>query len=320
MHGRRTIRISLAARFLDLFFNGFLRTMTEKLIDAALVLGAIAYEIVHFSPSRNTLTAHLWEVCAPWVWVFSLIAIWHSIRSAVELIRNIQKEAITQPSGHILRPDGVSFEIEPIRPPHLFRLKIWGISSSVITLAMLASFLMYIQANREHHQTQEVSAPDPVVRIEPERDVLASSTGEFTLQLVNNGVDIDHAKVALDYFTAQKDSAGAIRVKRILNFETLTSPAVLRANQYIPVTLGFGGFIEQAHQAAKATFSGLSLLGVRIRVAFRRFSDQKEFSIVRGFGVTERNEQGIWSLSGPWVSFVTPSNLDYAPGIEARLT
>ena len=144
----------------------------------------------------------------------------------------------------------------------------------------------------------------PDLRIEPEHDLLGSSNGMFTLSLVNYGPDVDHAHTELDYFTAQKDSAGDIRIKRMFHFEEGTSPVVLRTNQTLPIAVDFRGFVIKGYQSAKATFSGLSLLGVRITVIFRRFSDQKEFTIVRAYEVTEADRQGIWTLSPPSTSYL----------------
>ena len=158
---RMSTTISLSVRFLDVFFKGVLRTMREKIIDALLVIGAVIFEVVRFG-SFSILREHLWEAFMPWVWVLSIVVAWHSIRSAIELAKNIQAEVaqyseleeslIALPTGErACRPT-------PIHPvPHLFRLKICGISSAIILMAALGSVMVWLQA-RKAPRSPELSA------------------------------------------------------------------------------------------------------------------------------------------------------------------
>jgi hypothetical protein len=172
------------------------------------------------------------------------------------------------------------------------------------------------------------SEPNPLLRIEPERDILASSDGEFVLHLVNYGVDVDHVLVDQDYFVAQR-FGDDIRIKLILNFGGATSPVVLRTNQSISIDVGFGRTdlrsnqlnIESAYKLAVRTNPVPSILGVRITATFRRFTDQKEFHVT-GVFQGQRSDSGpnLMTLFGS-LAQETISTINVAPEARAaRLT
>jgi hypothetical protein len=190
--------------------------------------------------------------------------------------------------------------------------------------------------------TAQTYASDPAIRLEPEHGTLASVTGSFMLAIVNNGVDVDHIWVTRNYFVAQFDgrrpliknvlvlACGPDRTKDILPLEfkpstdfagTIDGSAipisvnqvgpptnvVLRANQRFEVAVTYAGWVKLAYQTAKASFTGNTILGIRILVVFKRFSDQKDFNIVRVLGISEDDStKNIWSLSVPGFSVVKP--------------
>jgi hypothetical protein len=183
-----------------------------------------------------------------------------------------------------------------------------------------------------YRNTHRIEAPvvlgTPLLRIEPERDILASSNGEFVLRLVNYGVDVDHVLIDQDYFVAQK-FGDDIRIKLILNIGGATSPIVLRTNQSLPINVGFGRAdakenelnIQSAYKLAVHTNPVPSILGVRITATFRRFTDQKEFHKVGAFQA-ERSDSGLglMSLFGP-LAYETMGNMKAtSEGAAARPT
>lgn len=181
---------------------------------------------------------------------------------------------------------------------------------------------------------KKLSSDDLLIRIEPEHGILVSTTGTFTLSAVNDGSDIDHIWVTRDYFIAQKDGR-SINIKNILRLEcgpdhaadvlplefkpspdfegTIDGSAspvsvtqagspintILRTNQQFPISITHSGWVTLAYKIAKSSFHGKSLLGIRIILAFRRFSDQKEVKSVRVFEISEDSQPGSWSLSAP---------------------
>lgn len=157
--------LSLPARFLDVFFNGVLRTMKEKFIDALLVVGAIVFEFVRFE-SPKALIAHVWEAFMPWIWVFSIVVTWHSVRSAAELIKDVRVEASTSAGveeGDVLLPSGakIRHERRPQPPPHLFRVKIWTTSLAIILIALFGSAKVWLQAksDRSSNASRPIDSP-----------------------------------------------------------------------------------------------------------------------------------------------------------------
>ena len=78
---------SLIVRFVDHFIGGFLKTMKEKMIDGLLMGAALFY---WFASGR--FLAHFWENIGPWIWVVCLIIVWHTIRTAQLLSREVANE------------------------------------------------------------------------------------------------------------------------------------------------------------------------------------------------------------------------------------
>jgi hypothetical protein len=200
-------------------------------------------------------------------------------------------------------------------------------------MAISISFLVYLQAQREY---QELAAStQPFMRLEPEHGVLLSDTGYFTLTAVNGGADIDHIWITRNYFVAQIDERRNIRFKNILTLEcgpdrvgdvlpveftpssdfegTIDGSVipisvkqvvggvpdmVFRTNQPFRIVLTHAGWVSLAYKTAKSSFVGQSLLGIRVILAFRRFSDQREFKNVYVFELAE-DKPDVWSLSSP---------------------
>jgi hypothetical protein len=191
--------ISLPARFLDVFFKGVLRTMREKIIDALLVLGAVIFEFVRFG-SFSVLREHLWEAFMPWVWVLSIVVAWHSIRSAIELTKNIQAEVAQYSEfeeGLIVLPSGE----RAFRPtllhllPRLFRVKIWATSIAIILVAALCSVMVWLQA-RKAPRPPELSAQQAQIVVVGVKPVPVSTDGTWAHVNVfyhNDGILPAHA-------------------------------------------------------------------------------------------------------------------------------
>jgi hypothetical protein len=205
---------------------------------------------------------------------------------------------------------------------------------TVIGSILLACGLGWLYASLKP-EPSVTALPDPLVRVEPEHGSLGSTNGSFTLTAVNDGVDIDQVWVTKNYFVAQNDGK-SICLKNILSIECtpdraadILAPAInpsrdfdgtlndsmasmsvkqvlgsavntmLRTNQQFPIAVTCTGWVQVAYQVAKASFQGRSLLAVRIILAFRRFSDQKEFKIVRVFEISDESGQGIRTLWAP---------------------
>lgn len=173
---------------------------------------------------------------------------------------------------------------------------------------VLSTCVLLAWASSSLHRRLFPQQTEPLVTIEPERDSISSPDGHFVMLLSNHGIEIDHPSTDVDYFVAQKEQA--IHFKRIFRFGGEAIPVVLRTNQTVPFDVDFSGYVETAYLAAVATNRAPSLLGVKITATFKRFSDQKQFQIVRGFGVVKTDQQPnlprLWILSGPSGSYVKP--------------
>jgi hypothetical protein len=142
-------------RFLAAFLRRFWGAVVEKVMEVLLVLGALAYPLIHFGPSRAVWQEHFWEACIPLAWALSVIIIYQSIRSAHDLISTIRREANQPPRESLLqRPSGGPFTISAASPlPKYFRLKVWAASSSLIVAAVLLSLSVW-HASRGEHPSQ----------------------------------------------------------------------------------------------------------------------------------------------------------------------
>lgn len=111
-----------------------------------LVLGAVAYSIVHFGPSWGVLREHIWEACAPLAWVASAVIVFHSVGTACGLINTLKAEASAgeEVESHLEHPSGGKFVIrKAASPPRRFRTTIWGISCALIAAASCLFYLFY---------------------------------------------------------------------------------------------------------------------------------------------------------------------------------
>jgi hypothetical protein len=127
--------------------------------------------------------------------------------------------------------------------------------------------------------------PDPLVRIEPEEGTVSAQQeqeGLFKLTLQNDGVDIDHIDGKQDYFFAEK-TGGTVRINRLAEAIDLFSPPMpsLRTNQSLPIPVNFNLVKSTVRGLGKFGYNGL--VGVRIRIAFRRYSDQKGFRVIKAY-------------------------------------
>jgi hypothetical protein len=108
----------------------------------------VIYDYAAFGRSWEAFRDHISEALAPVLWAMSLIVIYHSIRSARQLIKQIRLEhnAPSEIDGRILTTSGQLNRVTVVPPPlpHLFRLKIWGAAAALITVLIVSSTFMFI--------------------------------------------------------------------------------------------------------------------------------------------------------------------------------
>lgn len=127
-----------------------------------------------------------------------------------------------------------------------------------------------------------VPQPEPVLYLQPDY-ALRNPHGSFSLQLLNSGPDIEHVSIHLDYFVAQKKEM-SILINRVFQVEEAPTPLPMRTNQSKTVDVSFsGGYMTALY--AHFGFKYPALLGVKVTVTFRRYSDGKRFSKVWTYAV-----------------------------------
>jgi hypothetical protein len=144
--------------------------------------------------------------------------------------------------------------------------------------------------------------PEPVVRIEPEEGTIPSDPnkkGAFMLKLENDGVDIDHLDVKQDFFITQTVD-GKLRFNRlaqIVGGASNLNGSPLRTNQSIPIAVDFNSVISMIRGLRKSGYDGF--IGVRVRAYFRRYSDQIDFHLAKGYVAFTGLDGGVEFLSTP---------------------
>ncbi len=154
-------------------------------------------------------------------------------------------------------------------------------------------------------------SPDPLVRLEPEHGTVHAQIGQegvFLLMLENDGVDIDHLDCHEDFFLAEKNG-NTIRINRLVNFEGVFSPDTppLRTNQSYPIRVNFNlGANSIIQGVLKYGYRGI--IGVRVRIQFRRYSDEKDFHLAKGY-------EALSDGSGNFGMLVAPDadHIEYPP-------
>jgi hypothetical protein len=83
---------SLLARFIDHFLKGLIPTLKEIVLDAVLALVTLAYQFQHGRFSFQAWEENLWEAITPWISLLYAVALWHVIKAARSLNREIRTE------------------------------------------------------------------------------------------------------------------------------------------------------------------------------------------------------------------------------------
>jgi hypothetical protein len=132
--------ISVVARFVDAFIGGFWKTMKDRLIDGGLLVGGLLYWL--FS---GKLSAHFWDSITPWIWVLCLIVVWHTIRAARLLWREIAQGSPRQASV-ILSQYGKPLELQTAAIPK-YRLQIICLAGAVVMMSIGCAYLSWKMAH-----------------------------------------------------------------------------------------------------------------------------------------------------------------------------
>lgn len=147
------------ARFFTIFVDGFVGTMKAKIIDSVLAFLVLIYQVSAHQFSIEAWRTNAWAAGTPWVWLVCGIAIFHMLRTAAVLTREISAES------SLIEIPGRSRAEYPPQMPH-FRGKIWGGSAvGILFLLMLSCFVysyghlgsaQYSSANKPHRPAPPV--------------------------------------------------------------------------------------------------------------------------------------------------------------------
>jgi hypothetical protein len=128
----------------------------------------------------------------------------------------------------------------------------------------------------------KVVIAEPLLYLQP--DTAIGQNGAFVLQLANSGPDIDNVGARYEYFVAQKQGK-TITIFKAFEFVDVPNPnaSPLRTNQRKRINISFLGVAASiCHYLHIQKIT--PLVGVRITVTFRRYSDEKDFSRVWIYG------------------------------------
>jgi hypothetical protein len=140
---------------------------------------------------------------------------------------------------------------------------------------------------------------EPVVHIEPENGPLWSTGkgqthGQFKLTFSNTGLeDIDYITVTEDYFVALKFAAGLV-MKNLggIPVDSHVCSVLPSKVGHCDIFLDFTLNLDVMNEVAKN--NGVPYLrGVRLRIAYRRTADGKDYKITRGYGVIGPQAEGL---------------------------
>lgn len=169
---------------------------------------------------------------------------------------------------------------------HRTRGRAYWISGIGIAFTLILGSLEY-SALRQRPDSIPTPAEDPIVHIEPEKDILWSThpgqqLGIFTVYVHNTGIPIDVTEINLKFFLAQHSSG--IIIKRLPN---LTDPhrGPLQHDASFPLSLDFNPYVDEIAEISGNFKEGPSLAGVYVVVTYRRHSDGKDFSLSKPFGL-----------------------------------
>jgi hypothetical protein len=159
-------RASIAARFFTIFFDGFIGTMKAKVVDGVLAILVLMYQVaVSHQFSIEAWRTNAWAAATPWVWLACGIAIFHILRTAVVLTREMSAE-----QSLVVIP-GWSRADYPLQMRD-YGVKMWGGSAAGIVTLVLLSCLVYSYGHLQSAQTSPANRPS-----RPEPPAFVSVTG-----------------------------------------------------------------------------------------------------------------------------------------------
>ena len=147
------MQLSIAARFLDAFLKGFVKTVRDRIIDGLILAFSLIYWLM-----QGKLFSHLWESIAPWVWALCAIIAWHSLVAARLLLAEVDAESGTKKRGSIIVSEygkPLKLDSKELAP---YRGTIYGIVCCVLLLCCSVGYLTWKAAYRPHEDRVSVDA------------------------------------------------------------------------------------------------------------------------------------------------------------------
>jgi hypothetical protein len=144
---------------------------------------------------------------------------------------------------------------------------------------------------------------DPVLHLDPESALLWSTgtkekMGLFALTLANTGLmDTDTINATEDFFVVQCAPSSKVII-RSLGEKSIAIPQ-LGSKQKAPLSVDFGAYEEISRQLMMDN-DGPSLLGVYIRVSYRRKADGRNFTLTSAFAALNPKAPGIYPAGSKW--------------------
>jgi hypothetical protein len=162
---------------------------------------------------------------------------------------------------------------QPTERVSRIRRRMWPMIMATVCFAGFGYFIF-------DHSTEE-----PQIYLEPDT-VFLKSGESFEIGLHNSGTDVEQIQTLYEHFVAQKIN-GAIKIYRLTKMSLPIEPylAPLRTNQRRVFNVSFTNYDTEAYDDLAS--KGAALLGVRITLSFRRYSDEKPFKRVFAYA-TER--------------------------------
>ena len=162
-------RGSNAARFFEVFVHGFIGTLKAKVIDGALALLVLIYQVSRYKFSIEGWRANAWAVVIPCVWLACGIAVIHISRSALVVCR----ETVAQ-SGLIEIPGRVRVGYQP--QMRYDNAKIWGGSAVACLILVMLSYLVYSYGHLQSAQPSSTNKMEPPALAPPTITSVAAGT------------------------------------------------------------------------------------------------------------------------------------------------
>jgi hypothetical protein len=128
---------------------------------------------------------------------------------------------------------------------------------------------------------------DPVLHIEPEREIIWSTqpgqtVGVYTVSLHNTGVAVDVLEISKKYFLAQRGKN--LLIKRLPEV-TDSHKGLLEHTKSFPILIDFREYLSDIKEVTANFTEGPSRAGVYIVARCRRHIDGKDFTISQAYGL-----------------------------------